>query len=71
LADKSPAFKDLHLKAISEDQGIVQRVLRDQWRELIIGPLSQLEAGSLPSPLIIVIDALDECESESHVKQVL
>ena len=71
LAHKSPAFKDLLRKAISEDEGIIERVLRDQWRELIIGPLSQLEAGSLPSPLIIVIDALDECETESDIKQVL
>jgi hypothetical protein len=45
--------------------------LRDQWRELIIGPLSQLEAGSLPSPLIIVVDALDECDRESDIKHVL
>jgi hypothetical protein len=71
LAHKSSAFKVLLQKVISEDQGIVQRVLRDQWRELIIGPLSRLEVGSLPSPLIIVVDALDECDRESDIKHVL
>ena len=71
LAHKSPVFKDLLRKAISEDKGIVQRLLRDQWRELIVEPLSQLEAGSFPSPLIIIVDALDECETESDIRQVL
>lgn len=71
LAHKSQDFKDLLQKAITEDQGIVQRVLRDQWRELIVRPLSQLEAGSLLSPIILVIDALDECEEESNIGQVL
>ena len=71
LAHKSQDFKDLLQKAITEDRGIVQRVLRDQWRELIVRPLSQLEAGSLLSPIILVIDALDECEEESNIGHVL
>lgn len=70
LADKSPKFKSLLRKAVSQDEGIVHRVLRDQWRELIIAPLSQLGLD-LPPPLVIVVDALDECDSESHIRQVL
>jgi ABC-type molybdenum transport system ATPase subunit/photorepair protein PhrA len=73
LTDKSQDFNDLVQKAISKDQGIVQRVLTDQWKELIVRPLSKLEAGSLQSSLIIVIDALDECEESEigHVFQLL
>ena len=71
LAQKSPGFKDLLQKAISNDSGIVNRILKDQWKELILQPLSKMEASSLPTPLLIVIDALDECEKESDIKQVL
>ncbi|KAI9770023.1 MAG: hypothetical protein M1840_003735 [Geoglossum simile] len=45
--------------------------LKDQWNELVLKPLSKLEAGSFQNPLLIVIDALDECEKESDVGQVL
>ena len=67
IAHKSPEFKNLLQNAVSQDQGIAQRVLRDQWRELIIAPLSQLGDDSLPSPIIVVVDALDECEKESDI----
>jgi hypothetical protein len=71
LADKLPKFKSLLREALSEDEGIVRRVLKDQWRELITTPLVQLGVDSLPSPLIIVVDALDECDTESGIRQVL
>ena len=38
---------------------------------LILKPLSKLEAGSLRQPLILVIDALDECDDDSDIKQIL
>ncbi|KAI9826760.1 MAG: hypothetical protein M1826_006555 [Phylliscum demangeonii] len=71
IAHKSPAFKNLLQNAVSQDRGIIKRVLRDQWRELINAPLLQLGTGSLPLPIIIVVDALDECEKDSDIRQVL
>jgi hypothetical protein len=71
LADRSPKFKNFLQDAVLQDRGIVQRVLKDQWKELILTPLSQLGANSLPSPLIIVVDALDECDTETDIRQVL
>ena len=71
IAHKSPEFKNLLQDAVSLDEGIVQRVLGDQWRELVIAPLSQLGADSVRSPIVIVVDALDECEKESDIRQVL
>ncbi|RMZ92596.1 hypothetical protein DV736_g166, partial [Chaetothyriales sp. CBS 134916] len=71
IAQKSPEFKKLLQKTVSQDGGIVERVLRDQWRELIVAPLSQLEADSVKPHIIIVVDALDECEKESDIGQVL
>ena len=71
LAQRSTAFKSLLVKAISNDKGISNRILKDQWYRLVLQPLSELEAGSFQAPLLIVIDALDECEKESDVRQVL
>lgn len=44
---------------------------RDQWRLLICEPLSKLEAGSLQQPLILVIDALDECDGDNDIREIL
>ncbi|KAJ9646981.1 hypothetical protein H2199_001967 [Coniosporium tulheliwenetii] len=71
LAGRCAAFKSFLVKAISNDEGISSRTLRDQWNGLIVQPLSKLRAGSFQAPLLIVIDALDECEKESDVRQQL
>jgi len=71
LAQKCTAFKSLLVDAISNDEGISSRTLKDQWNELVLQPLSKLTTGSFQAPLLIVIDALDECEKESDVRLVL
>jgi hypothetical protein len=71
LANKFPKFKEQLRKALSEDEGILRRVLKDQWRELIITPLVHLTVDSCPSPVVIVVDALDECDTESSIRQVI
>lgn len=37
----------------------------------MLQPLSKLEPKSLPSPLVLIIDALDECEDENDIKLML
>ncbi|RPA77251.1 hypothetical protein BJ508DRAFT_330350 [Ascobolus immersus RN42] len=61
------------LKTVFEnDPQICSRGFREQWRQLVVLPLQQLYAiGPLKSPIIIVIDALDECEDEQGVKYIL
>ena len=71
LAHKSPKFKFQLEAALKQDGGIIHRVLKDQWQELIAVPLSKLDEGSLPKPPIIVVDALDECDTEASIRQVL
>jgi len=60
-------------KAISENDGIVNKTLRDQWEALVLEPLSRLEAGADTSQvvIVIVIDALDECDRENGIQRVL
>ena len=71
LAQRCAAFKSFLVKAKSNDEGISSKTLKDQWNGLILQPLRKLDAGSFQAPLLIVIDALDECEKESDVRQVL
>ncbi|KDN36607.1 hypothetical protein RSAG8_10710, partial [Rhizoctonia solani AG-8 WAC10335] len=46
------------------------RSLKIQYQKLIVEPLVEVR-GSLPTDFIIVIDALDECENEESLGQVL
>lgn len=71
LADKQREYRTLLQEVISKDQGICQRVLTDQWKELIARPISRLNYSSLQSPLVIVVDALDECQSKDDIWQIL
>lgn len=71
LANKNTSFRELLQNAVSTDQGIVECVMRDQWNELIVELLSSLRDESLQSPLIIVVDALNECDREDDVIQIL
>jgi len=59
--------------ALCDFPDIHQQSLRDQWKHLIFEPLSRLNDGSsyqLQS-LMLVIDALDECEGEADVQLIL
>jgi NACHT domain len=71
LTEKSPVLGDLIRKAISSNPNIASQVRRDQWKLLILEPLSKLEAGSLQEPLILVIDALDECDGDNDIRGIL
>jgi len=71
LAKKSSALKRCICEAIAERSDIASQALRDQWNQLILRPLSKLEADSLQSPLILVVDALDECEGENDIRVIL
>ena len=71
LGDISPVLRRHICVAITEQKEIVSQTLRDQWNQLILQPLSKLDPTSLQSPLIIVIDALDECEGDNDIRLLL
>ncbi|KAH6655806.1 hypothetical protein BKA67DRAFT_657718 [Truncatella angustata] len=39
-----------------------------QWKKLVLEPLSGLEKRLYPSPIILVIDALGECDDEDQIR---
>ena len=68
---ESPLLKDLIHKARSHNDGIVNKILEDQWQQLVIEPLEKIDADSVHAPLILVIDALDECDKERDMRRVI
>ena len=71
LTGTVPAVKRHVCKAISAHQKIYELGLRDQWEQLIIDPLSKLEAGSCPSTTVLILDALDECGNDMHIRMIM
>ena len=71
LASKSPLLKRLICEAIAEHNDIASQALRDQWSQLVLRPLSRLEDKSVQPPLILVVDALDECDDENDIRRIL
>ena len=59
-------------KAIDADPGISDKALKEQFEKLILQPLSELrQAPPNVLGLLIVIDALDECERDEDIKVIL
>ncbi|OCL05397.1 hypothetical protein AOQ84DRAFT_322981, partial [Glonium stellatum] len=58
-------------EAIAKDPKITTRGLSYQWNQLVLQPLSKLYKESTHSPLLLVIDALDECEGDEDIKSIL
>jgi hypothetical protein len=71
LAQHSPMLRQRVYEALSANAGDVKQGLHDQWKQLVIQPLARLEAGALPQPLLVVVDALDECDSDSDIELIV
>jgi NACHT domain len=72
LAEMSPILKRYICEAIAENGDIAQHGLSDQWEKLIFQPLSILKSSQIRAPtMLLVIDALDECESYDDIRLIL
>ncbi|CCO35298.1 hypothetical protein BN14_09415 [Rhizoctonia solani AG-1 IB] len=63
LARFSVPFRNALYAALESDPDAHARTPKLQYEKLVVGPLSEVRE-SLPANFIVVIDALDECESE-------
>ncbi|KAI1374108.1 WD40-repeat-containing domain protein [Hypoxylon crocopeplum] len=72
LVQREPAFARRVQDAIDADPGIFGKRMRDQFEKLIWDPWSRIarEARNA-STLLIVVDALDECEREEDVRTII
>jgi DNA-binding CsgD family transcriptional regulator len=71
LANSVPSLQHYICDAISGRKDIASQSFRDQWSQLILCPLSKLGSGSSPSSYVLVIDALDECDRDEHIRMIL
>ncbi|QRW23157.1 peptidase C14 [Rhizoctonia solani] len=70
LARFSAPFRFALDKVLESDPDAHMRTLKTQYEKLIVGPLQEVQR-CLPTHFIVVIDALDECENEDSVGQIL
>ncbi|MCJ1310945.1 hypothetical protein MMC25_004614 [Agyrium rufum] len=72
LATKIPSLSKLVADAISGDPIIAEKSLKQQFDELVYNPLSTIHSDELRAKrVVIIIDALDECEREGDAKNIL
>ncbi|CAE6424681.1 unnamed protein product [Rhizoctonia solani] len=70
LARYSSPFQSSLYQALSEDPDAGSRNIQKQFERLLRDPLLQLN-DAMPDNLVVVIDALDECEDRSGVETTL
>ncbi|KAG8923247.1 hypothetical protein FRC02_011273 [Tulasnella sp. 418] len=67
IARSVPSVRE-HIIAAAEPD-VCNAMLQKQIGKLIVGPLKATAAFT--SPIVIILDALDECENENHVTELL
>ena len=58
------------LGAIQEDRDICKKALREQFKKLLLQPLQSVQPNSTTT-MVIVIDALDECDNAEQIGTIL
>ncbi|KAF9762896.1 hypothetical protein IL306_003289 [Fusarium sp. DS 682] len=72
LAMYVPGISNSIREAVDADASIAGKTLGEQFEKLIKEPIMKISASpSSSGPLVMVIDALDECQGETHIKQLL
>ncbi|ETS77358.1 hypothetical protein PFICI_11232 [Pestalotiopsis fici W106-1] len=74
LADAIPSFKNCLRTSLGDLDGdaVEKKGLAAQFEKLLWSPLGQLPpANTSEVPMVIIIDALDECERPEHTSQIL
>jgi len=69
LANSLPVLRASISDAIDNNADIFQQGLRQQWNQLILNPLKSAPTQSIQ--LVVIIDALDECDSMQDIQLIL
>ena len=58
--------------ALDSDPAVVRKTMKDQFEKLILEPLAEISRAELKTPsLVLVVDALDECERDDDVRLII
>jgi hypothetical protein len=68
---KMPILSSFVSAAIDADPSLTGKSVKEQFEKLILQPLSKASIPQRMSRLVMVIDALDECEREGDIKTIL
>jgi hypothetical protein len=71
LARNIPQIQRFISDAVIEQNDIANQSFRDQWCHLVFRPLSRPEESSSLSSYMLIVDALDECDNEDHLRIIL
>jgi NACHT domain len=73
LVQRVPDLMPYVRRAIDKEPAISGKNLKDQFNNLILQPLSQMmmSGASESLKLVLVVDALDECEGDNHIKSII
>jgi hypothetical protein len=72
LAISIHQLKPFLQKTVYGDPDIAEKAIREQFEKLIIQPLQSLERSDVPIQImVIVIDALDECEGDNDIRLII
>jgi hypothetical protein len=73
LAIKLPEVVTDIITALNADPNLPDTALKTQWEKLVLGPLSTIlrTSSSNRKKVVILIDALDECDDEQDLKMIL
>jgi len=71
LTQNIPGLYQYIYNAVRDRRDIANQPLRDQWQQLILRPLSELDSHSYHSSYVLVVDALDECEDNNSIQTII
>ncbi|KAH7187155.1 hypothetical protein DER44DRAFT_176620 [Fusarium oxysporum] len=72
LALSIPGVASFIKKTLDANPAIVGKSVKEQFEKLIHEPLSEAVAtATTPSPVVMVIDALDECDQEADIRLLI
>ena len=72
LMTQIPGMKSGIKNAIEADPSIAEKKLNDQFVKLILEPLLQNQKASIKAmEFVVIIDALDECDREEDIREIL
>ena len=71
LTSLSSELEKLVCESIRKNPDIYDKARKEQWTTLIRQPLSEMRQTSPPRILVIVIDALDECDSDNDMEGIV
>lgn len=72
LQTRIPGMADYLRDAIDSEPQISTKSLKEQFDRLILQPISNLnDSENAPSVLVVIVDALDECNNEKDIRVIL